>query len=182
MASTDFINTALIIVDIQPIYVNQICSQEFIHNIEKTLCFMRKQLPPQKIVHVRAEYSATPMRPHCILTNPNFPTPGHADTSSTEWARELEGETVILKSTFDAFHQTTLEESLKTEKVDNVLICGMLTSICVHSTALGAVHRGFITKLIEDACLDRTIERHVGVMSLYKNYIYKTCTVDELIV
>jgi nicotinamidase-related amidase len=173
-------DAALLVVDIQPIYTNQVSSQSFERNVVSTLSSMRKRLPARKIIHVRAQYSDTPMRAHCMATNPNFPQPGPDDTCSTSWARAVDGETIIFKSTFDGFHLTSLEDHLRREGVLNVIMCGMLTSICIHSTALGAVHRGFAVTLVENACLDRTPERHASVLGLYNNCIYQSCTVEDL--
>jgi nicotinamidase/pyrazinamidase len=47
---------------------------------------------------------------------------------------------------------TGLGEWLKTQAVDEVLICGLATDYCVKATAIDAAQLGFRTVLIEDAC------------------------------
>lgn len=47
---------------------------------------------------------------------------------------------------------TGLCEWLKTQAVDEVLICGLATDYCVKATAIDAAQLGFRTVLIEDAC------------------------------
>lgn len=47
---------------------------------------------------------------------------------------------------------TGLGEWLKTQAVDEVLICGLATDYCVKATAIDAAQLGFRTALIEDAC------------------------------
>lgn len=47
---------------------------------------------------------------------------------------------------------TGLGEWLKNQAVTEVLICGLATDYCVKATAIDAVHLGFRTILIEDAC------------------------------
>jgi nicotinamidase/pyrazinamidase len=55
---------------------------------------------------------------------------------------------------FDNGHRksTGLGEWLKARRVTDVFICGLATDYCVKFTALDAVHSGFRTHLIEDAC------------------------------
>ena len=47
---------------------------------------------------------------------------------------------------------TGLEYYLRGLKLEEVYICGLATDYCVFYTALDAVHLGFETKVIEDAC------------------------------
>jgi nicotinamidase/pyrazinamidase len=47
---------------------------------------------------------------------------------------------------------TGLGEWLKTQAVDEVLICGLATDYCVKATAIDAAQLGFRTVLIEDGC------------------------------
>jgi nicotinamidase/pyrazinamidase len=55
---------------------------------------------------------------------------------------------------FDNGHRraTGLGDYLKYNKVMDVYVCGLATDYCVKFTALDAVHLGFKTHLIEDAC------------------------------
>lgn len=50
---------------------------------------------------------------------------------------------VIEKSQYDAFHETTLEESLKQKGISQVVICGVMTHLCCETTARSAFMRGF---------------------------------------
>lgn len=172
--------TALVIVDIQPIYVNQIPNEAFEQSVSATLQKMRQFLPCQNIIHVRANYENTMLRPRIRELNPHFPIPTIDDINATEWAAEKVGELVIQKSTYDGFYNTDLDGYLRSKNVQKLYIIGMLTSICVHETAVGAIARGFSVTLIEDACMDRTAERHAMVLKLYKDYVYETCTLADV--
>lgn len=55
----------------------------------------------------------------------------------------LPGEYIIPKQHYSAFYQTTLEEILKRLGVEEVILTGVVTNICVLYTAADAVMRGY---------------------------------------
>jgi nicotinamidase-related amidase len=67
---------------------------------------------------------------------------------------------VIEKPHFDAFGHTQLKEVLMSRNVQNVLVCGARTEICVDATAKRAAVEGFNTVILKDLELPATqIER-----------------------
>jgi bifunctional isochorismate lyase/aryl carrier protein len=50
---------------------------------------------------------------------------------------------IIRKSQYDAFYGSPLEQTLRENKVDQVVICGVMTHLCCESTARSAFMRGF---------------------------------------
>jgi isochorismate hydrolase len=50
---------------------------------------------------------------------------------------------VLLKSQYDAFYQTGLEETLRQVGVRQVLVCGVMAHLCCETTARSAFTRGF---------------------------------------
>lgn len=50
---------------------------------------------------------------------------------------------VIQKSQYDAFHQTRLDEILRSKEVSQVVICGVMTHLCCETTARSAFMKGF---------------------------------------
>jgi nicotinamidase-related amidase len=74
------------------------------------------------------------------------------------WEAELveglsprDGELVVVKHTYDAFHQTELEGWLDAHGVNNLLFCGTLANVCVLHTAGSAGLRDYRPVLVEDA-------------------------------
>eukprot|EP00928_Gymnodinium_smaydae_P005772 TRINITY_DN11988_c0_g1_i2.p2 TRINITY_DN11988_c0_g1~~TRINITY_DN11988_c0_g1_i2.p2 ORF type:complete len:307 (-),score=70.96 TRINITY_DN11988_c0_g1_i2:173-1093(-) len=65
--------------------------------------------------------------------------------------RALPGEIVVDKWTFGAFASTDLEAQLRARGVRKILLCGILTNVCVFATAVQAVDRFFRVCLVEDA-------------------------------
>ena len=62
-----------------------------------------------------------------------------------------EGEVIVEKPTWDAFHQTTLHDVLQKLGVTNLVIAGMQTEFCVDTTCRRAYSLGYTGVLVEDA-------------------------------
>jgi isochorismate hydrolase len=50
---------------------------------------------------------------------------------------------IIKKSQYDAFHQTQLDEILRTSGVSQVVLCGVMTHLCCETTARSAFMYGY---------------------------------------
>ena len=59
---------------------------------------------------------------------------------------------VVEKDCFDGFCQTDLDEDLIRLDVEEVVVVGTVTNICVFHTACAAKFNGFDTTVIKDAC------------------------------
>lgn len=59
-------------------------------------------------------------------------------------------EVVIDKPGYGAFYRTDLSAVLA--RIDTVVLCGVTTEVCVHSTLREAIDRGFRCILVGDAC------------------------------
>ncbi|WP_066151996.1 cysteine hydrolase family protein [Hydrogenophaga pseudoflava] len=65
--------------------------------------------------------------------------------------RPLACEHVIDKPGYGAFHKTTLGALLGAFGVRRLLLCGVTTEVCVHSTLREAIDRGFVCTTVGDA-------------------------------
>ncbi|MEZ5664992.1 MAG: isochorismatase family cysteine hydrolase [Burkholderiaceae bacterium] len=65
--------------------------------------------------------------------------------------RPLPSEQVIDKPGYGAFHQTTLGHVLGARGIRQLILCGVTTEVCVHSTLREAVDRGFTCTTVGDA-------------------------------
>jgi nicotinamidase-related amidase len=90
--------------------------------------------------HVWDEPDATFMRPG---------TPGveiHDSVTPTD------GEPVLQKAFPNGFVGTSLEADLRAAGADQVVVCGMMTSMCVDATVRAAADLGFTVTVAHDAC------------------------------
>jgi len=63
----------------------------------------------------------------------------------------LESETVIEKTTCDAFNETALHEELQRQGIERLVIVGMQTEFCVDTTVRRAFSMGYVNVLVKDA-------------------------------
>jgi biuret amidohydrolase len=61
-------------------------------------------------------------------------------------------ETVIDKPGYSAFHQTDLDQILRSSGIDTLIVCGVTTEVCVHSTVRAATDLGYTCITVSDAC------------------------------
>lgn len=64
----------------------------------------------------------------------------------------IKGELVIDKPGKGAFYHTDLQEQLQARGIENLLVCGVTTEVCVHTTVREANDRGYRCIVISDAC------------------------------
>src|SRR5579862_9465002 len=62
------------------------------------------------------------------------------------------GEPVIRKEAPNAFLGTEVERELRERGVDELVVCGMMTSMCVDATVRAASDLGFRVTVVHDAC------------------------------
>jgi nicotinamidase-related amidase len=62
------------------------------------------------------------------------------------------GEPVLDKPGKGAFYQTDLDLMLRNRGVETLLVCGVTTEVCVHTTVREANDRGFRCIVVGDCC------------------------------
>jgi len=75
-------------------------------------------------------------------------------------------ETVIDKAGFGGFFGTELESILGDAGVTHLILCGLTTQCCVHSTLREAVDRGFYCLTVADGCAAFEPEVHEAVLQI----------------
>lgn len=70
------------------------------------------------------------------------------------------GEPILDKPGKGAFHQTDLEQMLRNHAIDTLMVCGVTTEVCVHTTIREANDRGYRCVALADACASYFPEFH----------------------
>ncbi len=75
---------------------------------------------------------------------------------------------VFTKSIGDAFSNPALEKFMVENSVDEIYLTGLDAERCVHSTAKGALNRGYKVHILTDAILLNSMEKWDGLMKEYR--------------
>jgi nicotinamidase-related amidase len=79
-----------------------------------------------------------------------------------------EGEPVIDKPGKGAFYQTELELMLRNRGIENLLVCGVTTEVCVNTTVREANDRGYRCIVLSDCCASYFPEFHAVGLAMIK--------------
>src|SRR5688572_32270674 len=77
---------------------------------------------------------------------------------------------VIDKLGYGAFHATNLDQHLRTQTVESLVVTGTVTQICVEETAREAFHYGYKTTVVSDAVSSYLPDLHAATL---KNFALK---------
>ena len=143
--------TALIIIDVQKDYfpggkyplVNPLEAAKNAYMLLQ--CFREHGGHHVHIQHISKEPAAT------------FFISGDRGTDIHDSVAHFEGEPIVYKHDPNAFLNTNLLGLLKSWEVERVVICGMMTHMCVDATARAASDLGFQVIVAEDACATRDL-------------------------
>lgn len=143
---------ALIIIDIQNDYFKNgkmelVGSEKASKNAKTILEFFRdKKLPIVHIQHIAISPTATFFLPNTegVKINKNVEPNGD--------------EKVIIKNYPNSFRETELLDFLKSMQISELVICGMMTHMCIDTTTRAAYDLGFKSIVIGDACATKDLE------------------------
>jgi nicotinamidase-related amidase len=82
--------------------------------------------------------------------------------------KPLPGEYIIDKPGKGAFYATGLGTLLKAERIENLIVCGVTTEVCVHTTVREANDRGYKCIVPGDCCASYFPEFHEAGLNMIK--------------
>lgn len=145
------LNSGLILIDIQNDYFKggryelTLPKEAASAALNILAAFRAQRLPIFHVRHVSVKPDATFFLP---------------DTTGAEFYPEtapLDGETVIIKHKPNSFIGTGLAEELTAAGVSELVVCGMMTHMCLDTTVRAAADLGYPVTLIGDACATRDL-------------------------
>ena len=143
---------ALIIIDIQNDYfehgtMSLVGSEAASVNARQILDQFRSEgLPVVHIQHI------------AVRPNSTFFLPGTRGSEIHENVKPAATEKVIIKHFPNSFRETELLGYLKGQAITDLVVCGMMTHMCVDATVRAAKDNGFTCVVIGDACATKDLE------------------------
>jgi len=101
------------------------------------------------VIHVRHEFPTD---------DAPFFAPGSAGAEIHAKARNAEQEAVVVKNQINAFRGTKLKELLDRAGIEEVIVCGAMSHMCVDAAVRAAGDFGYRCTVIHDACATRDQE------------------------
>jgi nicotinamidase-related amidase len=101
------------------------------------------------VVHVRHEFKTA---------DAPFFAPGSSGAAIHEKAAPAAKEPVVLKHFINSFRETELKAILDHHGIEELVICGAMSHMCIDGGVRAAVDLGYPCTLIHDACASRDLE------------------------
>jgi len=101
------------------------------------------------VIHVRHEF---------VSDSSPFFNPGSVGAAIHDKVKPIPGELVVLKNQVNSFQETNLKEILTQNNVQDLVICGAMSHMCVDATTRAATDLKYECTLIHDACATRDLE------------------------
>lgn len=143
--------TALIIIDIQNDYFpggkfELFNSKQAAQNAKLVLDYFRKE--KLSVVHIQHVNE---------MKNASFFVKGTEGVEIYKEVAPLNGEAVFTKPAPNSFFMTGLDEYLKREGIKHLVVCGMMSHMCIDTTVRAAKDLGYTITLLHDACTTRDL-------------------------
>ena len=91
-----------------------------------------------------------------------FFTPDSEGSKINPVVTPRDGETVVVKNHPNSFLKTELREILDADGIEDVVVVGAMSHMCIDATTRAASDFGYKTTVVQDACATRDLE-HEGI-------------------
>lgn len=151
---------ALLVIDVQNIYTNQE-SELFVKNNSKIIANINRLITKfrnenKDIIFIKHQHKTdlSDMGRMFDFAGESDETQfieGEAETNFDKRLKIRKKDEVVIKTRYDAFERTILEQILKNKNIDKVVICGFMTNFCCETTARTAHSKDYYVDFIVDA-------------------------------
>jgi len=111
--------------------------------------------------------------PHCLEGTPGMDLAKELDVASIDYR-------ILNKRRYDAFLGTDLETLLRTHNIENLIIAGVCTDICVTSTVQHARNLDFRCFVVRDCVAGTSPERHEAALLCLSHVFGHVVTLAEI--
>jgi len=142
--------------------------------------FRERRLPVFHIQHIAVRPEAT------------FFLPNSEGVEIHQSVKPLNGEIVIQKHFPNSFRETGLLQHLQRDNIQQLVVVGMMTHMCVDATTRAATDYGYECLIAHDACATRSLkfgDRVVSALDLHTSFLAalngtygKVMSADEILV
>ncbi|HEV8272257.1 MAG TPA: cysteine hydrolase family protein [Chitinophagaceae bacterium] len=143
--------TALVIIDIQNDYFPA-GKYELVNSVEASLKakdllehFRQRNLPVAHIRHLSVRPGST------------YFIPGTEGAEIHANVQPLQNEKIVTKNFPNGFRETDLHDYLQEQQIEHMVICGMMSHMCIDSTARAGRDLGYRITIAEDACTTKDL-------------------------
>lgn len=107
--------------------------------------------------------------------------PAGSETKPFAGLKRRAGETVVKKEHYSAFMGTNLAALLEREGIRRIVLCGVMTHLCVDTTARHGFMLGFRPFIAGDACCSNRPELHASALACLGHGFADISTVAKIV-
>ncbi len=114
----------------------------------------------------------------------------HTNGVELHEALDISSDVIIKKNYPNSFRETELKEHLDKNGIEELIVCGAMTHMCIDSTVRASFDLGYKTTLVSDACATRALsfgnqvieakDIQLAYMASLNNIFCRIRTVEEI--
>jgi len=178
-------DAALLVIDVQKAFDDPAWGPRNNHNAETNIASLIKFWRSKKRTVIHIHHSASE-----VLVASRF-HPSKVGHETKDEGRPIPGEAIFKKIVNSAFIGTELEQNLRDNKIEKLVVVGLTTDHCVSTSVRMASNFGFQVTLISDACatfdrkfngIEYTAEQiHIVQLASLNDEFCQVITTDDML-
>lgn len=94
--------------------------------------------------------------------------------------RPQPGDVIVTKHRYNAFHNTDLDLILRSNGIRTVVLTGVVTNVCVETTAREAFVRDYYVVAVDDGCAAYVQQDHIASLSNIDRFFGEVATIKQI--